>query len=37
MNWFLLSLLAGIIVFALIILPLLVSKKAERNSKNQGL
>jgi hypothetical protein len=37
MNWFLLSLVAGIIVFALIVVPLMVSKKAERNSKNKGL
>ena len=37
MNWFLLSLVAGIIVFALIIVPLMVSKKAERNSKNKEL
>ena len=37
MNWFLLSLIAGIIVFALTIVPLMISKKAERNSKNKGL
>jgi len=37
MNWFLLFLVAGIIVFALLVVPLMVSKKAERNSKNKGL
>jgi len=37
MNWFLLSLVGGIIVFTLIVVSLMVSKKAETNSKNKGL
>jgi hypothetical protein len=37
MNWFLLSLVGGIIVFTLIVVPLMVSEKAETNSKNKGL